>query len=321
MTLNKREKILAVAVGALLAALAIYFMWPAPGESLADLRANLENKQRESEQKKNQALRAKKATELLAAWKRQALPEEAETAQSLYQTWLRNLVKSADFSNVKFNALPTQPLRDMSAGRTANAKSNTALQANIYTRFLFNIQCQGTLEKLTRFLYEFYSAGHLHKISALNIAPVKNSSELELNITVEAMSLPGSAQKDKLSAEPGKRLKLASLDDYKKAIVGRNLFASCSAKPADNTAKEESKPDAKVDPLQFSYLTAIIEADGIPQAWLFERTTGETFKLHEGEEFTIGKVHGKVSRIGYNEIEIEIDGQSHTVGYGNNLKM
>ena len=173
---------------------------------------------------------------------------------------------------------------------------------------------------MNRFLFDFYSAGHLHKIGSINITPLKNPSQLDLAIVVEALSLPGSKQTDQLSKEKSNRLKLASADAYNKVIVKRNPFVAY-APPRNDRPKGEPAPPVKINPLEFSFLTGIIEADGIPEALLYERTTDETLKVHEGEEFTIGKVKGKVNRIGYNDIDIEIDGKTHTVSLGNSLKM
>jgi Tfp pilus assembly protein PilO len=315
MTLQKREKILAISIIVLAAVALAYFLWPAQGESTSELQKKVDDLQKQVDAQKLQALKAKKISDRLAEFQRRALPPNVEVAQTLYQDWLRKLANTY-FKKPQFSTLPSQPLRDVSAAGGARQA-----QRNVYVRFPFNIQCEGSLDKLTGFLYEFYAAGHLHKIANLIVTPVKDSSDLSLNITVEALSLPTATHLDKLCDEPSKRLKLASLDEYKKAIVERNMFAAFAPKRERPPRREEPKPPSKVDPLQFSYLTAIVEANGVPEAWLLERTTGQTFKVHEGEEFTIGKVRAKVNRIGYNEIEIEVDGQSHTIGYGSNLKM
>ncbi len=196
----------------------------------------------------------------------------------------------------------------------------TRTTRDAYTLFSFSIKGDATLEQFTRFLYDFYSAGHLHKISKLTITPIENSRLLQLLITVEALSLPGSTQKDKLAAASSKRLKLASWDDYKKVIVGRNLFAPYT--PQSTADSDKARRDAQnSDPARATYLTAIIESNGAAEAWLYVQPTNETFKLHEGEEFSVGSVLGKVSRIGRGEIEIEINGQRRTLSYGDTLAM
>jgi hypothetical protein len=301
MTLNKREKIFAVIVG-VLALAALYWLWPSNQKSLAELRKDYDDISEKVKLKEDQVQNLQKAKDRLAAWQRIALPSDLKEAARQYNGgWLSELAH-AYFKNVNIHPVDPQSHR------------------NIYTAFGFTVNCQGTLGELTQFLFKFYAAGHLHKIRSITITP-KNTTDLDLIIAVEALSLPGSKQTDKLSAEKSNRLKLASLDDYKKKIVDRNLFAAYTQSKNPPREKDKPSPPSKVDPLQFSYLTAIIEADGVPEAWLFERTTGETLKVHEGEDFTIGKVKAKVNRIGYNDIEIEIDGKTHTVGYGNNLKM
>ena len=53
----------------------------------------------------------------------------------------------------------------------------------------------------------------------MDIKPVEKSGTLDVNMTVEALSLPGADRKDQLSHEPGNGLRLAKLDDYREAIV------------------------------------------------------------------------------------------------------
>jgi hypothetical protein len=326
MTLQKREKILGISALVLLVLLALYWFWPASQGTLAELRAQRDAKKLECDNNQNRYIMAKKAAQRLKEWQKRALPANQEIAHSLYQNWLRNVISTAGFSNVIFTANQPTVVRDITANAGIARRSGAAAQAanNIYVQLSFTIQCQGTLEKLTKFLYDFYSAGHLHKINSLNITPGKNSSDLGLVMTVQALSMPTAVQKDKLYTQTDKILK-QSLDDYKKTIVDRNLFAAYKEKKPDRPIRtgpiDPPPPPPVLDPLQFSYLTAIIEADGVPEAWLFERTTGQTLRLHEGDDFKIDKYKGKLNRIGYNEIEIEINGKTYTVNYGSNLKM
>jgi hypothetical protein len=313
MTLKKREKIFALIVAALSVVFALYLVWPSSEDSLDVLR----NKRADLEKKKDdnlkQAILLKKDTDRLPALLRRSLPSNTETAKREYQNWLLKLADNK-LQNVNLVATDPQPLAHVD-------DSDPSKPSRIIYKFHFTITCQGTLDELTRFLFDFYSAGHLQKICSINITPQKNP-QLDLVIVVEALSLPGSKQTDQLSAEKGTRLKLASADAYNKVIVKRNPFVAYTPpKPNQPRGDGPPPPPAKIDPLQFSFLTGIIEADGVPEALLYERTTDETLKVHEGEEFTIGKVKGKVNRIGYNDIEIEIDGKTHTVSLGNSLKM
>jgi hypothetical protein len=313
MTLNKREKILAIAIAVLAVVVALYMVWPSGEDSLDILRNKRAALEKEKDDNQKKAILLKKDTDRLPALQSRALPSNPEAAKREYQNWLRNLAKDR-FTTV--TSLSSGEPQEISYIDTDSAKS----RRTIYLRFHFTLNCQGTLEQLTRFLFDFYSRGHLQKICSITITPLKNP-QLDLKIAVDALSLPGSKQTDQLSTVKSDRLKLASADKYKDVIVKRNPFVAYSPKPPERRGDGPPPPPAKIDPLQFSFLTGIIEADGVPEALLYERTTDETLKVHEGEEFTIGKVKGKVNRIGYNDIEIEIDGKTHTVSLGSSLKM
>ncbi len=333
MTLKKREKILAAAVAALLAVSALYWIWPSGGDSLASLRAKiasldsrninqkdnagplnlddlLENLNNKKIEYQKQAVLLKKDLDRLPAFHSRALPANPDAAKREYQNWLLKL-SDDKFKNVSLDA--EEPQTDY---ETLDKNSRV-----IYVKLRFTVNCQGTLDELTRFLFDFYSAGHLHKICSIKISPVLNKpAQLTLRIVVEALSLPDSKQTDKLSAEKSNRLKLPTADAYIAKIAKRDPFVPYApARP--NGERKEPAPPAKIDPLQFTFLTAILEADGVPEAWLYERPADKVYKVHEGEEFTIGKVKGKVNRIGPNDIDVEIDGQTRTIGYGNSLKM
>ncbi|MGA2798763.1 MAG: hypothetical protein ABSE63_14375 [Thermoguttaceae bacterium] len=311
MTLKKREKILAIAITALLVVFAVYMVWPSGEDSLDALR----NKRADLEKKKDdnlkQAVLLKKDTNRLPALLRRSLPSNTETAKREYQNWLLKLADNK-LQNVNLVATDPQPLAHVD-------DADSSKSSRIIYKFHFTITCQGTLDELTRFLFDFYSAGHLQKICSINITPQKNP-QLDLVIVVEALSLPGSKQTDQLSTEKGNRLKLASANEYNKVIVKRNPFVAYTP-PKNERPKGEPAPPAKINPLEFSFLTGIMEANGVLEALIHERTTDETLYLHEGEEFTIGKVKGKVNRIGYDDIDIEIDGKTHTVSLGNSLKL
>jgi hypothetical protein len=337
MTLKKREKILAIVIAALLAVFALYELWPSGEDSTGALRAKiasletrkidapkegaaplkldqiLENLKNKKNNFQNEAILLKRDTDRLPALRSRALPSNPDIAKREYQNWLLSRAV-AQLKNVSLVA--ADPHAQTYFDPIDKATRTT------YVKLHFTIACQGTLDELTRFLFDFYSAAHLHKISSINITPLVNkTSQLDLSIVVEALSMPDSKQTDKLSTEKINRLRFASVEPYRKSIVSRKMFEPYTAPKGEEHAKGPPPTPAKIDPLQFSFLTGIIEADGVLEALLYQRTTDEMLKVHEGEEFTIGKVKGKVSRIGYNDIDVEIDGKTHTVSLGNSLKM
>ena len=179
---------------------------------------------------------------------------------------------------------------------------------------------------MTTFLHRFYQAGHLHQILAMGVVPETRGTKLSLQITIEALSLPTADRTDALADAPPSH-ELASPDVYRKAIGERNLFAAYQPpppQPSQNTGETPppapTPPPSRFDPAKHAYLTAIVTMGDRQQAWIFARTSDETFKLFEGDTFEIGGVKGKVLRIGQRDVEIEFDGRQYLLPLGENLR-
>ena len=95
----------------------------------------------------------------------------------------------------------------------------------------FNVSGRGNLQQVVMFLYKFYSADFLHRIERLSINPIKDTRQLDVSFTVEAVSLPGSANVERLPDRTSERLALAHLDDYTEPILERNLFGPPNSSP------------------------------------------------------------------------------------------
>ncbi len=334
MALAKREKVLAAITGALVLVSVIYLLVAGVG-SHGNLRADREKLANDIEDKKEKACKAigllarwkndpsikaetmdlalfrrhiRKTADRLAAWEAQALPSDKDEARLLYRSWLRETVDRAEFRGVKF---------DPGESRT---------QRDIYTVFPVTVHCRATLEQLTRFLYDFYSAGHLHRISLLTIKP--DQGDLDLSISIEGLSLPGADRKDKLNAGPAGRLAFEEFSDYRDAIVERNLFAAyVPPRPVVKRRPRESRPPPPPPPprppafdhTKYTVVTGITGVDGRRQAWIEVRTTGKKLQLFEGETFSAGPVTGTIRHIGQQNVEIEVDGKQRLVGIGQSV--
>lgn len=318
MALQKRERNLAILTVALAAVLVVWLLVSGSGGSLGTLRTRRNALQAEVDRKNTQVSRGRKARQRLARWQKRSLPANHETARTLYQNWLREVVDRAGLQGVSI---------DSSDGQTWRG---------VYTMFPFTIQARGTLKELTVFLHAFYSAGYLHKVSRLSITPMEGSSRLVLVISIQALSLPGAEASGELPSEPGDRLR-HELSDYLATIVRRQMegerfmdsggvFAAYVPyrppppdRPTGPPPTAPPKPPA-FDATRLTFVNAIIEENGRRQVWLFVRTTGDTKKCYEGDTFEIGEVQGKIAKIGEREVEVEIDGQLHVVGLGDPLR-
>lgn len=287
MALQKREKWLAYIVGGALG------LWGLSGAYDAAVRAPLRDRQgkldgleRKLTKNRLKLGRAEKAADKLTEWHARSLPPDTELARSLYQNWLLEIVERAGFEK-------------------PNVDSGEAVsKAGVYRRLPFSVRGRGTLEQLVKFMYDFYCADHLHQIQRMTIVPVANSQVLELSLAVEALVLPGAEPVEALNQRRADRLAFDEFGDYR-SIAERNVFGEGGA--------------ALLDASDFAYLTAILNVDGQPEAWLTLRTTGELLKLHAGDSFEVGQFRGIVAEIDQQDLVIQSEDERWLVSLGENL--
>jgi hypothetical protein len=257
----------------------------------AALRGPLETRRAKTAQLKEQVrkkedelTRIRKAGKQLLVWQSQSLPSNIEVARSLYQAWLLELVDHVGM--VSPNVDSAEPVN----------------RKGIYHVLSFTVRGRGTLEQLTKFLFEFYRAGQLHQIRGLDISPMPRGHLLELSITIEALALPGLKRVDRLSAETSDRLVSEDLDDYR-VIVERNLLGTGGG----------------LDAVEHTRLTAVTSAENGLEAWFSVDSRSETLKLHEGDALDLGSFRGTVAEIVPPDVILESDGQRWLMTIGESL--
>jgi hypothetical protein len=269
----------------------------------------------------------------IAEWRRRSLPADPQLARTQYQNWLLELATRAKLQRPKVESSdgrPTKVALPRGEGRAAPASGADAGSVTVYVALPFLLQCDGSLDQLTEFLYGFYSAGHLHRIRRLNIKPAeKEEKKLELTIGIEAISLPDADRRDKLTLVTGGRLAPTELAPHRKAIVDRNLFAPYKPPPPPPVARREERPapppeppkkiDA-FDPSKYAYVMAIVSDGGQREVWLRSRIKDEKLPLRQGQRFEIGPMKGTVTRIEERRVEIESDGKRWTIALGEPIK-
>jgi hypothetical protein len=293
MKLQRREKILiAVAGGLLVTILGFFFFLFGDVPPVEKLLADRTHWKEDVAKKESQLRAAKDDKARLDDWSRRAVPAE----QDIYTNWLSNL--ATKFITKPFTLVPAQP----------------DLHKGIYTKFSFTLSGHASLANLTDFLYQFYKAGHLHQITRMVIKPVPNSPDLEVNLTVEALSLPGVDRKDLIKEEGHSLQQGKSLTDYRQPITKRNLFAAFVSRDRKST----------VDVAQFTYVTGVTDVDGKKLVWIQNRMGGRLWKLGEGEKFEIGDIRGIVQKINpakdMDEVVLDVDGHRRLLRAGDNLR-
>jgi hypothetical protein len=296
MKLQRREKILAAVTAGLVALSAGWILFFSGGSlSYAELSRQRDDLVTQVNRKEMAVKKAAQAARRLAEWQHRALPSDATDARALYQTWLRELAERFQFHQLNVDA----------------SASGQQSQRNTFTLFAFTLHGRTNLVKLVEFLYAFSSAGHLHQIRSIDVKPVENSPELDVSLTVEAMSLPGADRTNKLTTAQNKTLPRAKLADYSKTIVGRNVFGPF--RPAGNAM------GMGADAAQTTFVTAIVGGDR-GEVWLIERTSGRDWKLHEGEHLQAGSLQGTIKTIGTSDVTIDVDGHLRRYRCGDQLR-
>ena len=176
MALNKRERNLAVVTAVLIALVAGKFLFSAWRGPLNRLRAEQDRLQQEVDQKEDRVARSVKAQARLDEVNRRSLPSDPKLARSLYYNWLFELADKVGFSDTKVDV-------------TGDGRQQG--EGGAYRALRFTLKAEATLDELTQFLYKFYSVDRLHQIRSLTIKPIERSSDLGLQLTMEALCLPG----------------------------------------------------------------------------------------------------------------------------------
>ncbi len=301
MTFSQRERILAIVTAGLLAVIALrfaYSFWFGTGRELRRLRTNLTE---EVARKQSRLEKINRAKSQLEEFQRRSLPGDAQLAQSVYSNWLLEVAERSGLDEISVDA---------GAARTRSGR---------YTGLRFHLQAEATMDELVEFLFEFYSAGYLHKLRSVTLRPRTRSERLDVAITIEAMSLAGAPVGTELPKLAAPRMQLANLDSYRRTIARKNFFRPYS--PPRRPALVDRRPaPPPFDPSKFTYLTAIVGPVDQLEAWLLCRPTGKLFRLREGQSFQVGELRGTVRRLEPRRAEVEINGQPHTLALGDSLR-
>ncbi|NOY28611.1 MAG: hypothetical protein GXP28_00110 [Planctomycetes bacterium] len=276
--MNSREKILAMGVGAL----AVLWAGTMGVDAFRDARdkndRTLANVKKTLDRAREANERGRQAQSEIRKMARLSLPTDLDMAKSSYEDWLREqLIDSG---------LYVSELDDKSSGG-----GNQRFQ-----EISFQINAQGSLAQLSGFLYHFYRAGHLHRISEANLSPNRDSEDLDISLTIDALSLDDCKRNDSLTERPSE-LVLPPLEEVRQAIVGRNIFAVY--RPAILEDPNGSEPLAnEIESLlaKARFTGTTHGQDGWQMAVRIEGS-GDLFFFREGDPIEIGRFEGQITKL------------------------
>ncbi len=273
--MNDREKLL---VGAVVALVALWGATQGWGKYQRALENNL-NQQRSVAQSLSDArtatARGRRAQKKLRQWQRQSLPSDVEIAKSVYQDWLQQQLSAAGLTIKELNV------------QTSRTKSDS------YQQLSLRVRAEGKLAALTDFLYRFYQAKHLHRISKMDLKPNEKRTSLSIALTVDALSLTDAKRKDQL-AEGTQDTMPRSLEQFQKSIVGRNLFAVYAPDSPPETVGEQEAEDSEAAQ---AFVRGIHYGLEGWQMSVRMKTSGKVFYFREGDAIKIGRFEGTIEKL------------------------
>ncbi len=278
--MSSRERNMAIGV----ALLAVAFFAYKGHARFRDVRQQnyrkLENVERELGLALEAAERGRKAQGRIRAWGKQSLPTDLDVAKSLYEDWLREQLTESGLSVSEIN--------DKSPG-SANKR---------FQEISFEVKAGGSLGRLSNFLYRFYRAGHLHRISEANLTPTGSRKSLSILLTIDALLLENCKREDRLTTRSSE-LELPPLKKIRRAIVSRNIFAVYQSPLL--RAQENGEMTGDQDRvLAQARMTSMTYGRGGWQMSIRMHDSGEILFFREGDPIKIGRFSGKI---------VELDGR------------
>ncbi len=222
--MNQRERLLAIAIGSVAAVLALWFAWSYVDGQFRTRRTRISGLEKDIREFKLRALQGQKAKSKLAEYEERSLPPDPEVARSLYQHWLLTQVGSAGFTEQEVQAKTAQK------------------EGELYVSQNYDVTGKATLPQVIDLLYAFYSVDYLHRIRLLMLTPIKDSKQMEVHLSIDAVSLADAPVATALHDRPSNRLAKPNKEDYYAAILGRHLFGPPNRAPTLSISGSKEVP-------------------------------------------------------------------------------
>jgi len=296
--MSHREKMLALAVGAMLLLVGGSKGYVEYAKKVERVRSDLAGAELELSTARAAVQRGLRARHRLTQWRKASLPANTDIAKSLYQDWLDQQFTLA--------GLQVTELRI----------SNTfTREESGYQQLTYTIDAQGSLDSLTKFLYQFYSAGHLHRISTASLKPTDDRKVLQIGLTINALVLPSCKRTDKLADEQGKPLE-HSLDEYRDSIQSRNIFVAY--KPAESQADPDQiakQPDEAAK----AFVTGMMDSGKGWRLVVRMEDSGKVLFFHKGDSIQLGQFAGTIDSLDGRRVVVQTSDKKRTFKLGQNF--
>lgn len=216
--MNPRERILAIAVGAL-------FVIGGGQWALNKYKDALKFKKNQYESLQGRQLQLAEKRNLGALADRQmgdylvrSVSSNTETARSDYQAWLFEVIEKNEIRSAKVTAGRVQPVGDL------------------YRVLTFTIDGLADMSSILGLVHEIQAKDFLHRMRVVDVRPAKSGEGFNLKVTIDVASLNAAPEK---AIEPGDtswRVE-SDLAAYTDPILNRNLFEPPNKAPSFSGSK------------------------------------------------------------------------------------
>lgn len=225
MAMNNRERILALAVGAIVGVFAIQYVVNSVRKAIDAKQARIDALRSANEDKNMKITNGELARKRLAQLKPMSLPSSQEAALAQYGAWLVQIGQE-----VEMNSIDVTKPKGASRGAAAYSAYQLMLKGN----------CR--VDKVIALLAKFYDKSWLHSIKLLKLDPnPADPNIMTVTLTCEAIALKNADATQSPPETPSGRL-AKSEAEYLKSIGGRNPFS-----PPNNAPNFAGKNSDKLE--------------------------------------------------------------------------
>ncbi len=212
--MTPREKILAVGVGLAITFVGGNYAWSSIRKGLRVKQDRVEKLEKDIADRTTMITNGLLDRNKLQAVTPTSLPSDVEQARAAYHEWLIGLLDNAELAS---------PVQNF---------NGVAVEKDVGKRLKFQINGRGTIENLTKLLYEYYEKNYLHRVTLMKIDPVlREPNQLDITLVSEVLALENASPTQPEPEGISYRVK-KTLAEYSNEIAGRNLFSPTNHPPS-----------------------------------------------------------------------------------------
>lgn len=307
MQLDKRQKILVGILGGTLVLFwGVPIVWEIIFGPFTSRYATIAALNEKLSQKEGEQTRLEMAEWRLADANRRSLPSDPSSLA--YQVWLTELA-----TKQQFTGLGVAP---KSSSRNGNEP---------FSRIRFTVTAHCKMKDLCQFLFDFYSADLLHKVTNLSVKSIDATADPELDVAIDIEGLSMQTTKKRDTLFEGKQATSVATDMRKKSfsdydlLHAKNRFARGYEGPPKPTIPP-APPTPPFDSAPYVKFVGFVELDGVGEAWLYDQTSNKNTVLRPGLEFEIAGVKASVVNVSKDFITLRVKEKTWRIEQGESLK-